>query len=232
MRQIAVFGLGVFGSSLAMDLYKLGFTVLGVDIKEEPVKELAGKITEVVQADTTDEKVLEALGIKNFDVAVVSIGDDIQSSVLTTITLKELGVPFIIARAINKMHGKILSKIGADRVIFPEQDMAFKLAKTLALPNAIRTEELFPGYNIVESRVPPFLYGLTLGKAQLRNKYGINVLAIKRGEEYIVSPSADEMLLKGDIIYILGNEQQLQQFFRSAEASKGKEVRINGKNGK
>ena len=118
MRQFAVFGLGIFGSSIAIALHEQGFIVLGVDIEEEPVKELAGKITEVVQADTTDEKVLEALGVKNFDVAIVSIGNDIQSSVLTTLAVKELGIPLVISRAINEMHGKILHKIGADRLYF------------------------------------------------------------------------------------------------------------------
>lgn len=227
MRQFAVFGLGIFGSSIAIALYQQGFTVLGVDIDEDPVKEMAGKITEVVQADTTDERVLEALGVRNFDVAIVSIGNDIQSSVLTTLAVKELGVPFIVARAINEMHGKILEKIGADRVIFPERDMALKVAKTLAFPNAIRTEELFPGYNVVEVKLPAVLHGVSLGKAQLRNRYGITVLAIKRGDEYRVSPSADEVLLKGDIIYILGNEQQLRKFFREVvESRNGKAVEV------
>lgn len=227
MRQFAVFGLGIFGSSIAIALYQQGFTVLGVDIDEDPVKEMAGKITEVVQADTTDERVLEALGVRNFDVAIVSIGNDIQSSVLTTLAVKELGVPFIVARAINEMHGKILEKIGADRVIFPERDMALKVAKTLAFPNAIRTEELFPGYNVVEVKLPAVLHGVSLGKAQLRNRYGITVLAIKRGDEYRVSPSADEVLLKGDIIYILGNEQQLRKLFREVvESRNGKAVEV------
>lgn len=223
MRQFAVFGLGIFGSSIAIALYQQGFTVLGVDIDEDPVKEMAGKITEVVQADTTDERVLEALGVKNFDVAIVSIGNDIQSSVLTTLAVKELGVPFIVARAINEMHGKILEKIGADRVIFPERDMALRVAKTLAFPNAIRTEELFPGYNVVEVKLPPALHGVSLGKAQLRNRYGVTILAIKRDNEYRVSPSADEVLLKGDVIYILGNEQQLRRFFKDM---------VEGRNGK
>ncbi|MCS7242747.1 MAG: TrkA family potassium uptake protein [Candidatus Caldatribacterium sp.] len=227
MRQFAVFGLGIFGSSIAIALYQQGFTVLGVDIDEDPVKEMAGKITEVVQADTTDERVLEALGVRNFDVAIVSIGNDIQSSVLTTLAVKELGVPFIVARAINEMHGKILEKIGADRVIFPERDMALRVAKTLAFPNAIRTEELFPGYNVVEVKLPPVFHGVSLGKAQLRNRYGITVLAIKRDNEYRVSPSADEVLFKGDIIYILGNEQQLRRFFRETiESRNGKVVEV------
>lgn len=214
MRQFAVFGLGIFGSSIAIALYEQGFTVLGIDIQEEPVKELAGKITEVVQADTTDEKVLEALGVKNFDVAIVSIGNDIQSSVLTTLAVKELGVPLVIARAINAMHGRILSKIGADRVIFPEQDMALKVAKTLSFPNAIRTEELFPGHNLVEIQLPPSLKGSTLNKSKLRNRFGITVVALRRNGKYIVSPSADETLMDGDIIYILGSEDQLKKFFK------------------
>lgn len=214
MRQFAVFGLGIFGGSIAIALYEQGFAVLGVDIQEEPVKELAGKITEVVQADTTDEKVLEALGIKNFDVAIVSIGNDIQSSVLTTLAVKELGVPLVIARAINTMHGRILAKIGADRVIFPEQDMALKVAKTLSFPNAIRTEELFPGHNIVEAYLPTSMHGSTLNKSKLRNRYGITVLALRRNGKYIVSPSADEILMDGDIIYILGSEDQLRKFLK------------------
>jgi len=214
MRQFAVFGLGIFGKNIALALYQQGFMVLGVDIDEVPVRDLASKISEVVQADTTDEKVLEALGIRNFDVAIVSIGNDIQSSVLTTLALKDMGVPFIVARAINENHGKILSKIGADRVIFPEKDMAIKVAKTLSFQNAIRTEELFPGYNIVESKLPAALANTTLSKSQLRNRFGVTILAIKRADEYIVSPAASEVLNKNDIIYILGDEQQLKRFFR------------------
>ncbi|MBP8932883.1 MAG: TrkA family potassium uptake protein [Candidatus Atribacteria bacterium] len=214
MRQFAVFGLGIFGKNIALALYQQGFMVLGVDIDEVPVRDLASKISEVVQADTTDEKVLEALGIRNFDVAIVSIGNDIQSSVLTTLALKDMGVPFIVARAINENHGKILSKVGADRVIFPEKDMAIKVAKTLSFQNAIRTEELFPGYNIVESKLPAALANTTLSKSQLRNRFGVTILAIKRADEYIVSPAASEVLNKNDIIYILGDEQQLKRFFR------------------
>ncbi len=226
MRQFVVLGLGIFGSSIAIALYEQGFTVLGVDIEEEPVKELVGKITEVVQADTTDEKVLEALGVRNFDVGIVGIGNDIQSSVLTTLAVKELGMPLVIARAINEMHGKILTKIGADQVIFPEQDTAIRLAKTLAFPYAVRGEELFPGYNIIEVQAPPSLYGLTLAKAQLRTRYGITVIAIKRGENYIVSPNATETLLKGDVIYILGSEQQLKKFFREMAEIKNGKVKV------
>ncbi|NLJ37408.1 MAG: TrkA family potassium uptake protein [Candidatus Atribacteria bacterium] len=214
MRQFAVFGLGIFGKNIALALYQQGFMVLAVDIDEAPVRDLASKVSEVVQADTTDEKVLEALGIRNFDVAIVSIGNDIQSSVLTTLALKDMGVPFIIARAINENHGKILSKVGADRVIFPEKDMAIKVAKTLSFQNAIRTEELFPGYNIVESKLPSVLANTTLSKSQLRNRFGVTILAIKREDEYIVSPAASEVFSKNDIIYVLGDEQQLKKFFR------------------
>ena len=214
MRQFAVFGLGIFGKNIALALYQQGFMVLAVDIEEAPVRDLASKVSEVVQADTTDDKVLEALGIRNFDVAIVSIGNDIQSSVLTTLALKDMGVPFIVARAINENHGKILSKVGADRVIFPEKDMAIKVAKTLTFQNAIRTEELFPGYNIVESKLPAVLANTTLSKSQLRNRFGVTILAIRRTDEYIVSPAASEILNKNDIIYVLGDEQQLKKFFR------------------
>ncbi|QPM68776.1 potassium channel family protein [Atribacter laminatus] len=214
MRQFAVFGLGIFGKNIALALYQQGFMVLAVDIDETPVRDLASEVSEVVQADTTDEKVLEALGVKNFDVAIVSIGNDIQSSVLTTLALKDMGVPFIVARAINENHGKILSKVGADRVIFPEKDMAIKVAKTLTFQNAIRTEELFPGYNIVESKLPVVLANTTLSKSQLRNRFGVTVLAIRRADEYIVSPAASEILNKNDIIYVLGDENQLKKFFR------------------
>ncbi|HSV30777.1 MAG TPA: TrkA family potassium uptake protein [Atribacteraceae bacterium] len=217
MRQFAVFGLGIFGHSIALALYKQGFTVIGVDIQEDPVKELAGQITEVVQADTTDVTVLEALGIKNFDVAIVSIGYDIQSSVLTTLALKELGLHQVIARAINGLHGKILEKIGADQVIFPERDMALRVARTLAFPHALRTEELFPGHSIVESKIPTALHGLSLGKAQLRNHFGITVVAIQRQNDYIVSPSASDMLEKGDVIFLLGSEQQLKKYFKETQ---------------
>ncbi|MDF2572266.1 MAG: ktrA [Sporomusa sp.] len=210
-KQFAVIGLGRFGTSVANALYKLGCEVLAIDADEERIQKFSDEVTHVVQADTTDENSLKALGIRNFDVVVVAIGEDIQANVLTTLLLKDLGVKYIVAKARNELHGKMLSKIGADRVVYPERDMGQRVAHNLVSTNVLEYIELSPNLSIVEITAPKSLVGQSLAEANLRVKYEVNVVAIKRGEELIVPPLPDEKIITGDILIFVGQTKGVQK---------------------
>ena len=211
-KQFAVIGLGRFGSSVAAALAKLGYEVLAVDANEERVQEMADVVTQAIAADTTDEEALRAIGVRNFDVAVVAIGQDIQSSILTTLILKELGVPYIVAKAQNELHGKVLGKIGADKVVYPERDMGLRVAHHLISPNILDHIELTPEYSIVEMQVSSEMAGKTLRELDIRAKYHCNVLAVKRENgEMNITPRADEPLLLTDVLVIVGRNDQLNK---------------------
>ena len=211
-KQFAVIGLGRFGSSVAATLAKLGYEVLAVDANEERVQEMADLVTQAVAADTTDEDALKAIGVRNFDVAVVAIGQDIQSSILTTLILKELGVPYIVAKAQNELHGKVLSKIGADKVVYPERDMGLRVAHHLISPNILDHIELTPEYSIVEMQVSSEMAGKTLRELDIRAKFHCNVLAVKREDGQMnITPRADEPLLLTDVLVIVGRNDQLNR---------------------
>jgi trk system potassium uptake protein TrkA len=206
-----VIGLGRFGSSIAKTLYNLGYDVLGIDSDEEIVQSMSDSITHAVQADATDENTLKALGVRNFDVGIVSIGQDIQASILVTLILKEMGIKFVVAKAQNELHGKVLYKIGADRVIFPERDMGIRVAHNLVSSNILDYIELSPDFSIVEITAIPEWYDKTLKELDMRVKHGLNVMAIKRNEDVLVSPKADDVILKGDILVVVGQNKDIEK---------------------
>ncbi|KYH35496.1 Ktr system potassium uptake protein A [Clostridium tepidiprofundi DSM 19306] len=210
-KQYVVIGLGRFGVSVAQTLFELGNDVLALDSSEEKVQNIADTVTHAVQADATDENSLRAIGIRNFDVAVVSIGEDIQASIMATLLLKEIGVKHVITKANNAMHAKVLRKIGADKVIFPEKDMGARVAHNLVSSNILEYIELSSDYSIAEFVSPASWSGKNLIELQLRGKYGINVVAIKRNNEIDVSPSADEEIESGDIIVAIGSIEDLNK---------------------
>lgn len=210
-KQFAVIGLGRFGTSVATALFKLGYEVLAIDADEERVQKFSDEVTHVVQADTTDENSLKALGIRNFDVVIVAIGENMQANVLTTVLLKDLGVKHIVAKARNELHGKMLSKIGADRVVYPERDMGQRVAHNLVSTNVLEYIELSPNLSIVEITAPKILVGKSLAEANLRVKYEVNVVAIKRGEELLVPPQAEEKIKSEDILIFVGKTQGVQR---------------------
>lgn len=203
-KQYAVIGLGRFGASVAVNLHALGHEVLAIDSDEERVQKLSEDVTHVVQADTTDENALTALGLRNFDAVVVAIGADVQANVATTLLLKEMGIPYIVAKAQNALHGKMLEKIGADRVVYPERDMGQRVAHSLVSANILDYIELSPQLSLVEVTAPGSLVGKTLAQADLRAHYGVNVVAIKRFEDLIVPPQPDELIAAGDILIVVG----------------------------
>ena len=210
-KQYAVIGLGRFGTSVALTLHSLGHEVLAVDSDEERVQKLSEEVTHVVQADTTDEISLSALGLRNFDAVVVAIGEDVQANVATTLLLKELGVPYIIAKAKNALHGKMLEKIGADRVVYPERDMGRRVAHSMVSSNCLDYIELSPNLSLVEVSAPERFIGKTLSQIDLRANYGVNVVAIKRFEDLIVPPQPNDMIIESDILIVVGATEGIQR---------------------
>lgn len=210
-KQYAVIGLGRFGASVAKTLYALDNDVLAIDLEEAVVQEISDSVTHAVQLDATDENALRSLGIRNFDVAVITIGENIQSSVMVTLLVKELGVKYIIAKAHNELHAKVLYKIGADRVVLPEKDMGVRVAHNLVSTSILDYIELSPDYSIVEVVSPNEWYGKTLRDINMRAKYGINVMAIKRETDVNIAPGADDVIEPGDIVVAIGGAEELSK---------------------
>ncbi|MFE3975708.1 TrkA family potassium uptake protein [Peribacillus simplex] len=211
-RQYAVIGLGRFGTSVAHRLYSAGQEVLGIDISGERVENAELSVTHAVIADTTEEETLKSIGIRNFDCVIVAIGIDMQSSILTTLLLKELGVKKVIAKALNKNHGQVLKKVGADWVIYPERDMGERVANQLLSPNMLNYIELSKEYNIEEIIVPMSMKGKSLRELDLRAKYNISVIAIVSNGEIIIAPSPDQDIHEKDMLLVVGNKEDLAVF--------------------
>jgi trk system potassium uptake protein TrkA len=211
-NQFAVIGLGRFGTSLSKELINLGYEVLGIDKDVDIVDEMSAVLTHAVVADTTEEEVLKSLGIRNFDCVVVAIGDDIQASILTAILLKDMGVKTVVAKALSELHGKVLNKLGVDRIVYPERDMGIRVAHQLVSPNLLDYIELSNDYTIVELSVPKSLSGLTIKELAPRAKYGCSVVAINKKDGDIIAPTADDRVSENDIMVIIGTNEQIEQF--------------------
>lgn len=223
MRQFAVIGLGRFGFNVAETLIKKGYEVLAIDKDEDKIEAVSDFATYAVQCDATDMKTLKAVSTQNVDVAVVSIGEDIEASILIVMTLKEMGIDQIIAKAVTPIHGRILMNLGVTEVIFPERDAAVRLAHRLIAPNVLEYLELSPGYSIEEIAVPSKIAGKKLKESQIRTLFGVNVIAVKKKvtrvvkgtvkteEIFNVSPAAEDVLEKGDILVIVGREEDLER---------------------
>lgn len=211
MKTYAVIGCGRFGSSVAKTLYSLGYEVLAIDESEEIIQDISEYVTHSAQADATDENALKALGLRNVDVAVVSIGSDVQSSIMATLIAKELGVKYVLCKATNELQAKVLYKIGADRVIFPERDMGVRVAHNLVSQNVLEYIELDPNYSIVEIVSPVSWIGKTIGELDLRANYGINVMAVKHGYEINIAPVAEDVMKPGDILVVIGRNEDINK---------------------
>ena len=211
-KQFAVIGMGRFGLSVAKTLYSMGFDVLAVDGDEERIQEVVNMVTHAIQADATDEDALRAIGIRNFEVIVVAIGQDIQSSILTSLILKDLGVPMLIVKAQNELHGKVLRKIGVDRVIFPERDMGQRVAHQLISPNIIDYIDLSEDYSIVEIKAAQSMVGKSLRQLDIRARYGCNVMSIKSGDKMNIAPHAEDLIKEGDVLVVVGRLDDLHDF--------------------
>lgn len=209
-KSFLVFGLGRFGSSLARSLCEQGQQVMAIDSNEGNVQDIAPYVTEALQLDATDEVALASLEVSSFDGAVVSIGENVRDSVLICVLLKEMGIPYLIAKANDELHAKVLRKIGVDRVVFPERDMGERVAKSMITPGVLDLMQLGDDFQIVEIRTPAKWAGNTLIGLNVRRKYGISILAVHRNGSYIVSPSADTQLEAGDTLLVIGKEDDIE----------------------
>lgn len=211
-KQYAVIGLGRFGSSVAKALYDLNYDVMAIDMDEERIQENMNNVTHAVQADSTDEIALKSLGIRNFDVVVVAIGQNIQASILTTLIIKEMGIETIVVKAQNQLHAKVLYKIGATKVIFPERDMGVRVAHNLVTPNILDYIELSEEYSIVEILSSDIMADKTLIELNIRARFGCNVMALKNDNYINVSPSAQDKIKTGDVMVVIGHNKDLRKF--------------------
>lgn len=211
-KQFIIVGLGRFGSSIAKTLYKLEQDVLAIDINEDNVQDIADNVTHAIQMDATDENALKTLGIGNFDVAIVTIGTNLQASTMITLLLKEMGVKYIVAKATIDLHAKILYKIGADKVILPEQDMGIRVAHNLVSSNILDYIDLPSEYSMLELKPLNEWFNKSIREIHIRGKYGINVVAIKNDESINVSPPADYIIKSNDILLVLGANKDLSRF--------------------
>lgn len=210
-KQFVVIGLGRFGTSVAKTLYKLGHDVLAVDANEERVQDISEYVTHAIQTDVTDEENLKSLGINNFDVAIIGIGVDMQDSVMITLLAKEIGIKYVIAKANSELHAKILYKIGADKVIFPERDTGVRVAQDIVGSNILDYIELSSEYSLAEVMAINEWHDKTLEELHMRTKYGINVVAIKRKDDIDIAPSSQYKIIKGDVIVAIGKYKNLNK---------------------
>ncbi|MFC1919569.1 potassium channel family protein [Chloroflexota bacterium] len=217
-KLVLIVGLGRFGRSLAMTLSELGHDVLAIDSSEKRVQGIAQKITHAVQADATDEDVLRELGVQNFDVGVVAIGTNVQNNVLSTILLREMNVPFVVARAQNDLHGKILARIGANKVIYPEQDMGIRLAHVLTLADVSDYMSVSGKYGVARILAPPYLIGRKLSELGFgpEGRYDVAVLLVQHENEAVIVPGKREVIMQGDILILAGDDDKLDQILKDA----------------
>lgn len=210
-KQFVVIGLGRFGTSVALTLEEADCEVLAVDINEERVNDIAPHVTYSVQADVTDENALKALGIRNFDIAVVAVGD-LQSSIMISMLCKELGIKYVIAKAKDDLHSKVLYKVGVDKVIFPERDMGIRIGHNLVSSSILDIIEFSPNYSLIELGVQEGWKNKSLKELDFRKKYGVNIIAIKScSGDVNISPMADHVLSKDEILVVIGSTESLHK---------------------
>lgn len=210
-KQFAVFGLGSFGESVAVTLQQLGCEVVAVDNHMEHVQEISEQVSYAIKADVGDPEVIKSLGTRNLDGVVVAVADDMEASVMATLVSKEIGVPYVIAKAKNELHATILKKIGADAVIFPEMEMGVRVAKTLMSSNFADWIALSPDYSIIEIATPKEWAGKSLQQLDVRRSHDVNVVGIKVGEEVEVNPDPERILQEDMTLIIIGSNYALEK---------------------
>lgn len=210
MQSYVVIGLGRFGSALARNLCALGAEVLAIDVNSQLVQQIANDVTHAVVGDAQDKEVLRALGVRDFDCAITAIGENLAASVLTVMNLKELGVPYVVCKAHDETHRRVLEKLGVDRVVIPENEHAQRLARRLQSHNVLDYIELSKDYGILELPAPKSWIGKSLKELNVRAKLGVNIIAVKNDGNTNVSPSADYRISAGDTLAVLGDNVALE----------------------
>jgi trk system potassium uptake protein len=210
-QEFVVIGLGRFGGGLAATLVGMGHEVLGIDADPRIVQELSGVLTHVVEADSTSEEALRQLGVQEFSTAIVAIGTDLEASILTTGVLVDLGIKRIVAKAVTEPHGRILTRIGAHKVVFPERDMGIRVGHSLA-GSILDYFELDPGFALVESTAPRELVGKTLADAEVRKRYGVTVVCIKPAGGSFTYATPETVVQEGDVLVVAGEKRRAESF--------------------
>ncbi len=220
-KQFAVLGLGRFGQSVVKTLSENGFDVLACDMDENIVQEMASYATHVVQVDVTDENMMRKLGLGNFDVVIIAMGSNMESSTMATLIAKEQGAKYVLAKARNKKQKSILEKVGADRVVLPEWEMGARVATNLITTNVIDFINLSDQYSIAEIEPLEEWVGLSLQKANIRATAGLNIVAIKRGKKVFVSLNPNEVIDEDDILVAVGETSDVQRLRSKGKARLG-----------
>jgi len=210
-RQVAVLGLGRFGSNVARELARLGHEVLAVDTSEKAVQDVANDVTHAAEADITDPDALSALGLGDFDTVIVGVSSDLEVSVLATALLRRLGVKRIVAKAATELHGSILEEVGASRVVYPERETGFRLAHSFAAPGVGDYLDVAPGYGVARAAVAESWIGKSIGELDMEKSCGVTAMLINRGGNVIVGPPASEILRPGDVLIVAGLDDDLER---------------------
>ena len=220
-RQIAVLGLGRFGQAVALELTRLGHDVLAVDRDERVVQSIADDVTHAVQADITDPDALAALGLADFDTAIVAISESLEASIMATVLLRRIGVRRIIAKVAHDLHGSILEQVGATRIVHPERDTGFRVAHSFRAPGVQDYLDAAPGYGIARVAVAPSWVGKTLGEVDLVGTFRLTALAITRAGSVTLTPAPDELLRAGDSLIVAGLDEDLERLPEVASSPGG-----------
>jgi trk system potassium uptake protein len=212
-KQFAVIGLGRFGRAVCDTLHGLGYEVLAIDVDEKKVTQAVSEqfAAHALQLDTTEPSAIQQAGMNDFDTVIVAIGNFLAESIITTLNLKEAGVKHVVAKASSEIHMKMLKKVGADHVVFPEREMGCALARTITTPSILDRFELDPEHSIVETIVPPSFHGKTIAELELRNRYGLNVLAVSQDEKFEINPPANRRLLGGTVMVVIGSNKAIDR---------------------
>jgi trk system potassium uptake protein len=220
-RRVTVIGLGRFGRSVARTLYELGYEVTAIDRDEHQVEEASDFVALATQGNGADEDLLRSLQVERSAVAIVAQGSELESSVLATLVLKRLGVPYVVAKANNELHGEVLQRVGADRVIFPERDAGVRLAHTLDVPRVDDYIPLSPTSGVAKFAAPPNLIGHTLADVHAICGAQLSVLALKRGRFLTTTPSLEERIQEGDDLVVIGPDGAIEAFVEAGLAESG-----------
>lgn len=217
MKSFIVMGCGRFGESCAKTLVELDNEVLVIDEDYDKIKNISNDVTTAIQCDIMDEMAMKEIGLSNFDVAIISIGSSLTAAIMGTMLAKEAGVKYILAKAPSLREGSILKKVGADKIIYPERDMAKRVAHNLTSKNILDFFQISPKYSMVEQKIHDDWVNLDLEELKIRKRYGVTVVAVERGGDIIVSPSSDLQLMEGDILVIIGSNEQINKIEKSHE---------------
>ena len=215
MKEIAVFGLGTLGKSLAISYSNMGGKVIAIDKSQEKVDEISDYVTFAIRADLTEENVIKGLGVSNVDVAIVTIGENFEASIIVTAVCKEIGIHYIIAKASDKLQGNILTKVGADEIVYPESETGIRMAKNLAHGEKFMDiAEISDTFSIIEAKVPESWVGKNLMELSLRKKYKFNIIAIKEEGKYKIKPDVNIPFNHGMHLVVLGETEKMAKVFK------------------